>query len=74
MIWGGGLEASAAHLSRLPFKGNTVVGNDVWFGRDCFVMPGVKIGDGAIIAAKSVVTKNIPPYTIAGGNPIKIIR
>lgn len=73
-VFGGGWEKFTPHLSRLPFKGDTVVGNDVWFGRDCFVMPGVKIGDGAIIAAKSVVTKDVPPYTVAGGNPIKIIR
>ena len=51
-----------------------VVGNDVWIGQNVTVMPGVHIGDGAIIAANSVVTKDIPPYCIAGGNPCKIIR
>jgi virginiamycin A acetyltransferase len=54
--------------------GDTVVGNDVWIGYDAIIMPGVKIGDGAIIGAKSVVTKNVPQYTIVGGNPAKIIR
>lgn len=55
-------------------KGDTVVGNDVWIGYGAVFMPGVKIGDGAIIAAQSVVTKNIEPYTIVGGNPAKVIR
>lgn len=45
----------------LPLKGDTVVGNDVWIGLDATIMPGVKIGDGAIIAAKSVVTKDVEP-------------
>ena len=62
------------HLSQLPFKGDTVVGNDVWIGRESVIMPGVKIGDGAIIAAHSVVTKDIEPYSIVGGNPAKLIR
>lgn len=55
-------------------KGDTIVGNDVWFGYQSVIMPGVKIGDGAIIAACSVVTKDVPPYTIVGGNPAKMIR
>lgn len=59
---------------KLPFKGNTVVGNDVWIGYESVVMPGVMIGDGAIIAAKSVVVSDVPPYRIVGGNPAKIIR
>lgn len=73
-VFGYGWEKSVPHLSELPFKGDTVVGNDVWFGRECFIMPGIKIGDGAIIAAKTVVTKDIPPYSIAGGNPVQIIK
>jgi virginiamycin A acetyltransferase len=67
-------EKAAPSLEDLPLKGDTVVGNDVWIGQNVTVMPGVKIGDGAIIAANSVVTKNIPAYHIAGGNPVKIIR
>lgn len=72
----GGLwrEVTPDHLSQLPFKGDTVVGNDVWFGRDCVIMPGVKIGDGAVIAAYSVVVKDVPPYSVAGGNPAKLIK
>jgi virginiamycin A acetyltransferase len=55
-------------------KGNTVVGNDVWIGQEATVMPGVTIGDGAIIATKAVVTADVPPYAIVGGNPARIIR
>jgi len=57
-----------------PNKGNTVVGNDVWIGYGATIMPGVTIGDGAIIATKSVVTKDVAPYAIVGGNPAKEIR
>lgn len=64
-------ENTPPHLSQLPFKGDIVVGNDVWIGRNSVIMPGVTIGDGAIIAAQSVVTKDVEPYTIAGGNPIR---
>lgn len=55
-------------------KGDTVIGNDVWIGYDAIIMPGVKIGDGAIIGTRAVVTKDIPPYTIVGGVPAKPIR
>ncbi|MGI5897494.1 MAG: CatB-related O-acetyltransferase [Oscillospiraceae bacterium] len=58
----------------LPDKGDTIIGNDVWIGRKTRIMPGVKIGDGAIIGSYSVVTKDVPPYTIAAGDPIKAIR
>ncbi len=58
----------------LPNKGDTVIGNDVWFGHESVVVSAAKIGDGAIIAARAVVTKDVPPYTIVGGNPAKIIR
>ena len=57
-----------------PFKGDTCVGNDVWIGYKAVVMPGLKIGDGAVIAANSTVTKDVSPYTIVGGNPAKKIR
>ncbi len=50
------------------------MGNDVWIGAGVTVMPGVHIGDGAIIAARSVVTKDAAPYTIVGGNPARLIR
>lgn len=73
-LMGGGWEKTTPKLEDLPFKGDTVVGNDVWIGQDVTIMPGVHIGDGAIIAANSVVAKDIATYTIAGGNPCKIIR
>ena len=74
-VFGGAwTEATPDHMSQLPRKGDTVVGNDVWLGRECVVMPGVKIGDGAVVAAYSVVTRDIAPYTVAGGNPARFIK
>lgn len=74
-VFGGEWAANTPpHLSQLPFKGDTVIGNDVWIGRECVIMPGVNIGDGAMVATRSVVTKDIPPYTIVGGNPAKPIK
>lgn len=55
-------------------KGEIKIGNDVWIGTDAIILSGVNIGDGAVIAARSVVVKNIPPYAIVGGNPAKIIK
>jgi virginiamycin A acetyltransferase len=55
-------------------KGNTIVENDVWLGRECMIMPGVHIGNGAVIAARTVVSQNVPPYAIVAGNPGRIIR
>lgn len=57
-----------------PYKGDTIIGNDVWFGNAVTVMPGVKIGNGAIIGANSLVTKDVEAYSIVGGNPAKLIR
>ena len=73
-IMGNGWERFTPTLEQLPFKGDTVVGNDVWIGQDVTIMPGVHIGDGAVIAAHSVVAGNIPAYCVAGGNPCKVIR
>lgn len=56
------------------FKGNVIIGNDVWIGMNVFIMDGVEIGDGAIIAANSHITRNIEPYSIYGGNPAKLIK
>lgn len=55
-------------------KGDIVIGNDVWIGKYANILSGVQIGDGAIIGAKSVVTKDVPPYAIVAGNPAKLIR
>ncbi|MEM9507592.1 MAG: Vat family streptogramin A O-acetyltransferase [Cyanobacteria bacterium P01_E01_bin.35] len=73
-IFGDSWKRVAPKANEYPFKGNTVIGNDVWIGYEATIMPGVTIGDGAIIAAKSVVTKEVFPYTIIGGNPAKMIR
>lgn len=56
------------------WKGNTIIGNDAWLGAESLIMPGVKIADGAVIAARAVVTKNVGPYEIWGGNPAKLIK
>lgn len=69
-----GWEKAAPTLEELPFKGDTVVGNDVWLGQNVTVLPGVHIGDGAIIAANAVVAKDVPPYCVAGGNPCRVLR
>jgi virginiamycin A acetyltransferase len=57
-----------------PHKGDTTIGNDVWIGHGAVIMPGITIGDGAIIATASVVTKDVPPYAIVGGNPATVLR
>jgi len=73
-IFGNGWEKVEPNPEELPYKGNTVIGNDVWVGYETVIMPGVQVGDGAIIAAKSVVVSDVPPYRIFGGNPAKCIR
>jgi virginiamycin A acetyltransferase len=72
-IFGQGWERVLA-LEPDTTKGDTVVGHDVWLGYDATIMPGVTIGSGAIVAAKAVVTRDVPPYAIVGGNPAQIIR
>lgn len=69
-----GWEQKAPPLSKMPIKGDTIVGNDVWIGQNVTIMPGITIGDGAIIGANSVVAKSVDPYTIVAGNPAKPIR
>ena len=67
-IFGGDWGDTMDVVMSAPSRGDTVVGNDVWLGYRTLVMPGVKIGDGAIVAAGSVVAADVPPYAIAGGN------
>lgn len=55
-------------------RGDTVIEDGVWIGMRSVIMPGVKIGEGAVIGVNSVVTKNVPPYAVVGGNPAKIIK
>ncbi len=57
-----------------PSRGDTVVDNDVWIGYEAMVMPGVRIGDGAIVAAGAVVSNDVPPYGVAAGNPARVVR
>lgn len=71
LVFGGGWEGRAS----MPESGqDTVVGHDVWLGTGAKIMPGVTIGNGAIIAAGAVVTRDVPAYHIVGGNPAKLIR
>ncbi len=56
-----------------PYKGDTKIGNDVWIGYNSTIMPGITIGDGAIIASNSTVVKDVEPYSVVGGNPAKEI-
>ena len=58
----------------LPLKGDTVIENDVWIGQNAVILPGVHIGDGAIIGANSVVGSDVDPYTIVAGNPARVLR
>lgn len=73
-IFGGDWAKATPNKTQLPYKGDTIIGNDVWIGYESVIMPGVKIGNGAIIASKSVVTKDVEPYSIVGGNPAKLIK
>lgn len=76
-IFGAGWEAVAAGLDaaeKYGTKGDTVIGHDVWLGYGATLMPGIRVGNGAIVAAQSVVTKDVPDYAIVGGNPARVIR
>lgn len=67
-------EVVPPHLAQLPHKGDITVGNDVWIGRESVILPGVTIGDGAIVAAYAIVTHDVPPYTVVAGNPARLRR
>ena len=57
-----------------PSGGDTIVGHDVWLGYSALVLPGVRIGHGAVVAAASVVARDVPPYAIVAGNPARVVR
>jgi virginiamycin A acetyltransferase len=57
-----------------PNKGDTVIGNDVWIGREAVIMPGVSIGHGAIIGTRAVVAKDVPAYAVVAGNPARVAK
>ena len=64
----------ASHRGHPKTKGDVVIGNDVWIGLGATILSGVRIGDGAVIGARSLVSRNVPPYAIVAGNPAKVIR
>jgi virginiamycin A acetyltransferase len=72
----GGAWAEALPIEEMPFgrRGDTAIGHDVWLGYESLVMPGVTIGDGAVVAARAVVTRDVPPYAIVAGNPARVVR
>ncbi|MGW2364548.1 CatB-related O-acetyltransferase [Streptomyces sp. NPDC001667] len=74
MFGGTWAERTLDLVTDMPSRGDTVIGNDVWIGYQALIMPGVRIGDGAIIAAGSVVTADVEPYAVVGGNPARPIR
>ena len=74
-IFGGGWEAVAESGDpKAGFRGDTVIGHDVWIGREAVIMPGVTVGAGAIIASKSVVASDVPDYAVVAGNPGRVMR
>ncbi|WP_414713410.1 CatB-related O-acetyltransferase [Sphingomonas sp.] len=70
----GALWREHAHPDQPKSRGDVVIGNDVWIGREAMIMSGVTIGDGAVVAARALVAKDVPPYAVVGGNPAKPIR
>ena len=73
-IFGKGWEKVSPGSDDLRSKGDTCIENDVWLGYESLILPGVTVGNGAIVAARSVVTKDVPPYSIVGGNPARVVR
>jgi len=73
-LFGNGWEKVIPKKGELPFKGDTIIDNDVWIGFESVIMPGIHIGNGAIVGARSLVTRDVPPYAIVGGNPARIIK
>jgi virginiamycin A acetyltransferase len=66
--------AAGARTDHQATRGDVSFGHDVWLGSQCMILSGVSIGHGAVVAARSVVTRDVPPYAIVGGNPAKVIR
>jgi len=69
-------QANIFKNSKNPYKksGNTIIGHDVWIGSEAMIMAGVTIGSGAVIASRAVVTKDVEPYAVVGGNPAEMIK
>jgi virginiamycin A acetyltransferase len=73
-IFGAPWDSTMDLVFSAPSRGDTVVGNDVWLGYQALVLPGVRIGDGAVVAAGSVVASDVPPYAVVAGNPARVVR
>ncbi|WP_029014897.1 type B chloramphenicol O-acetyltransferase [Niveispirillum irakense] len=73
-FWMEGIPAFAGAANGYEPAGDTIIGHDVWIGAEAIIMPGVKIGDGAVIGTRALVTRDVEPYCIVGGNPAKLIR
>ncbi len=73
-FWMADVPAFAGAENGYQTAGDTIVGNDVWIGSEAIVMPGVRIGDGAVIGTRALVSRDVEPYAIVGGNPAKVIR
>lgn len=69
-----GRKQNSPKIEDLPNKGDTIIGNDVWIGQNVTFLPGAHVGDGSIIGANSVVSNDIPPYSVVVGNPARIIK
>ncbi len=72
----GGAFADALPLADYPWRGggDITIGHDVWLGTECLVLPGVTIGHGAVVGARAVVAKDVPPYAVVAGNPARVVR
>lgn len=69
-----GEEWADNYRPEFPNKGDTCIGHDAWLGHQSLIMPAVTIGEGAIVASRAVVTKDVPPYAIVAGNPARVVR
>lgn len=74
VIFGGGWSGRFDGEADFPTRGDTTIGNDVWTGWDSTILPGVTVGDGAIVAARAVVSRDVPPYSVVAGNPARVVR
>jgi virginiamycin A acetyltransferase len=73
-IFGAGWASTMDVVMSAPSRGDTIVGHDVWLGYSALVLPGVRIGHGAVVAAAGVVARDVPPYAIVVGNPARVVR
>lgn len=73
-IFGSGWDVASSNADNHECRGDTCIGNDVWIGWGATIMPGVTIGHGCIVGARAVVSGNIPPYSVAVGNPARVVK